>query len=75
MFFNILELIKNNKLIILFLVAICVFLYYFINKKEGMKNQKQVKPKNFIQSDKFNGAKKGYVFKMDKQGLGYYIDN
>ena len=75
MFFNILELIKNNKFIILFLVATSVILYYFVNQKEGMKNQKQVISKKFIKSDKFNGAKKGYVFKMDKQGLGYYIDN
>ena len=23
---------------------------------------------------KFKGSKKGYVFKMGKQGLGYYVD-
>lgn len=36
-------------------------------------------PKNmqrsFIPSDSFIGAKKGYVFKMDSKGLGYYLDN
>jgi hypothetical protein len=47
-----------------------------MSSKEGMVNKKEVKRNiNFIQSDKFNGSKKGYVFKMDKQGLGYYIDN
>jgi hypothetical protein len=29
---------------------------------------------NFVPSEKFNGAKKGYVFKMDSEGLGYYLD-
>jgi len=28
--------------------------------------------KNFIKSDKFNGAKNGYVFKTNNQGTGYY---
>jgi hypothetical protein len=28
----------------------------------------------FIQSSTFNGKKPGYVFKMDKNGLGYYFD-
>jgi len=29
---------------------------------------------NFIPSNTFAGAKKGYVFKMDSKGLGYYLD-
>jgi len=29
---------------------------------------------SFISSDKFIGAKKGFVFKNDYKGLGYYID-
>lgn len=32
-------------------------------------------PKEFIPSDRFIGAKSGYVFKMDTKGLGYYLDN
>ena len=28
----------------------------------------------FIESSRFKGAKKGFVFKMDKKGLGYYKD-
>ena len=30
------------------------------------------KNKNFIKSDKFNGAKNGYVFKTNNEGTGYY---
>ena len=30
--------------------------------------------KNFIKSDKFNGAKNGYVFKTSNKGTGYYIN-
>ena len=37
---------------------------------ESMSNNK----KDFIPSKKFAGAKEGYVFKMDSQGLGYYLD-
>ena len=32
------------------------------------------KVEGFIPSKKFIGAKKGYVFKKDTKGLGYYID-
>jgi hypothetical protein len=32
------------------------------------------KNKEFIATKKFNGSKKGYVFKMGKQGVGYYVD-
>ena len=29
---------------------------------------------NFFPSDKWTGEKKGYVFKVGKRGLGYYLD-
>ena len=29
---------------------------------------------DFIASKKFNGSKKGYVFRAGKQGVGYYVD-
>jgi ribosome biogenesis protein UTP30 len=29
---------------------------------------------NFLSAKKFNGSKKGYVFRMGKDGLGYYVD-
>ncbi|CAN0378209.1 unnamed protein product, partial [Discosporangium mesarthrocarpum] len=28
----------------------------------------------FIAASKFEGAKRGYVFKMGEEGLGYYLD-
>ena len=37
---------------------------------EPMSNNK----KDFMPSNKFAGAKKGYVFKMDDKGVGYYLD-
>ena len=41
------------------------------NRVEPMKNNQR---QSFIPSDKFVGAKNGYVFKMDSHGLGYYLD-
>jgi hypothetical protein len=42
------------------------------------KNKKPYIPtprdKSFVPSDKFAGAKNGYVYKMDDKGLGYYLD-
>jgi len=40
-------------------------------KKIDEKKQKM----EFIAEKKFKGSKKGYVFRMSKQGLGYYVDN
>ena len=48
-----------------------IYLYTRDTNKEPMKN-KQLPL--FIPSDKFAGAKNGYVFKMDQHGLGYYLD-
>jgi len=54
-------------------------------KLDNNKNQKSAEKKNktqksndeksdFIVSKKFNGSKKGYVFKKGEKGVGYYID-
>lgn len=51
-----------NYLIIFFILG-CFF--YFYNKKNV---------ETFISSEGFAGAKQGYVFKNDVEGLGYYID-
>ena len=62
-----------NKLLIgLGFVVILVGIYYYAQSdiKEPMKNQN----KSFIASKKFDGEKKGYYFRMDKKGLGYYLD-
>jgi len=36
--------------------------------------EKSQKKRNFIPSENFKGGKPGYVFKKDKQGIGYYRD-
>lgn len=53
---------------------LCVFLYY---KKihEGMSNKAQDVTPNFIPCSGFTGEKKGYIFKTDSDGLGYYKDH
>jgi len=53
------------------LVGIYFYMYYTPKSiQEPMGNI--VEP--FVASDKFAGAKEGYVFKMDSEGLGYYLD-
>ena len=63
-----------NKLLIgLGVIIILVGIYFYMqgnNKKEYVKEIP-----TFIEADKFLGSKDGYVFKMDSQGLGYYLDN
>ena len=51
-------------------ILLGIYLYMQTSNKESMKNQQ-----SFIASDTFAGAKNGYVFKMDSQGLGYYLDH
>ena len=59
------------KVLIGAIVLIAIYFYTFhMNIAEPMKN----KNKDFLPSDKFAGAKEGYVFKMDSKGLGYYLD-
>lgn len=41
--------------------------------KQSDEKKKKTK-EEFVSSKKFKGAKKGYVFRMGKQGLGYYVD-
>ena len=47
-------------------------------KRCNLKNTNNFKkplPKPFIASNTFQGAKAGYIFKKDHQGIGYYLDN
>jgi ribosome biogenesis protein UTP30 len=45
------------------------------NKANESNDQEDEGSKNdFIQAKKFKGSKQGYVFKMGRQGLGYYVD-
>ena len=71
---KLLDLIKDNKVIfILFLILLS---YIFYIKFVKVKNKKKpIDKEGFISSDKFMGEMKGYIFKKDDMGLGYYIDN
>jgi len=42
--------------------------------KKGSNEQNEEQKKEFISAKKFKGSKKGYVFRMGRQGLGYYVD-
>lgn len=42
--------------------------------KKPKKATKAEEQQSFISSKKFKGSKKGYVFRMGKEGLGYYVD-
>ena len=57
------------KILIGLAVLVAIYFYMKSDVKEPMKSQE-----TFIASKKFAGAKNGYVFKMDSQGLGYYLD-
>ena len=76
---NILEFLKNNKIIIILLFLVGLVTYYMKYKEGFKKTQVDESSKKvrfaFIPSNKFTGSKKGYIFKNDKQGLGYYIDS
>ena len=62
-------------------VFFCIYFYmYHMPKSEqepmtsNATDEASPNKVNFVPSEKFNGAKKGYVFKMDSEGLGYYLD-
>ena len=59
-----------NKLLIVLGFIIIAGIYFYAQRdiKEPMAD------KSFIASKKFNGKKKGYYFRMDTKGLGYYLD-
>ena len=69
--------IKNNKILFILLTMLISYICYikFIKPKsdENMTGNKE--KEGFISSDKFMGEMKGYVFKNDESGLGYYIDS
>ena len=44
------------------------------NKVTSVKEQSIKEAATFIEAGTFSGSKKGYVYKMDSQGLGYYLD-
>ena len=67
---DILKMIKDN----IFIIILVFVLFYFFKNRENMVPERKEERKEFIPSKKFIGAKKGYVFKKDTNGLGYYND-
>lgn len=62
-------------MIILLGVALAIGIYFYVQKSKT-KTKEPVKKvvELFIPSDTFVGAKKGYIFKNDSNGIGYYLD-
>lgn len=61
----------------LLIIAVLVGIYFYMQKsqknvEEPMENYQQ---EEFIPSESFVGAKEGYVFKNDSNGIGYYLDS
>ena len=51
-----------------------IFYFYVNREKKDIPVISEKKLENFISSNTFSGAKRGYVFKKDELGIGYYID-
>lgn len=51
-----------------------IFYFYVNRKKKSIPFISEQKLENFISSNTFAGAKRGYVFKKDELGIGYYLD-
>ena len=51
-----------------------IFYFYVNREKKDIPVISGKKLENFISSNTFAGAKRGYVFKKDELGIGYYID-
>tara|TARA_Y100001936_G_C15599708_1_gene421105 strand:- start:13 stop:213 length:201 start_codon:yes stop_codon:yes gene_type:complete len=62
-------------MIILFGVVLAIGIYFYMQKSKT-KTEEPVKSvlESFIPSDTFVGAKEGYIFKNDSNGIGYYLD-
>ena len=46
-----------------------------LEKDKQLREMQKLRENPFIASEEYTESKKGYVFKMGEQGLGYYIDN
>ena len=64
-----------SKKCLLALVLIVIISFIFFTNTREKHHGKSIIPPNFIPSDKFDGPRKGYVFKLDDDGrLGYHKD-
>ena len=61
-------------------IAVLVGIYFYMTyqtpkfENNVVESMEQRREAPFISSNKFAGKKEGYVFKMDSEGLGYYLD-
>jgi len=62
----------NTLLIKLVVIIFFVSIYFYMQHDNKQVTIKEIP--TFIEAIEFSGSKKGYVFKMDSQGLGYYLD-
>ena len=71
------KILMDNLIIVIPCLLVVLFLIYKNKIREEFKPEEpeeQPKEKPFIPSETFIGENKGYVFKNDTAGLGYYID-
>ena len=66
-------MISYNFLFISFFILLLIIAFFYFRGNIRKNIRKNIR-ENFISSNKFRGEKKGYVFKKDTKGLGYYID-
>ncbi len=55
-------------------ILIGVYFYMQTSQKSVEEPMENYQQEEFIPSESFVGAKEGYVFKNDSNGLGYYLD-
>ena len=78
-------MISYNFLFISFFILLLIIAFFYFRgnirgnirkniRKNIRRNIRGNIRENFISSNKFRGEKKGYVFKKDTKGLGYYLD-
>lgn len=60
------------KTILLGLGIGIILLFIYTQNKNKQNSIKEIP--HFIESATFSGSKQGYIYKMDSQGLGYYLD-
>ena len=55
-------------------LVVLVGIYYYMRGSQTNQGPTGHILEPFVAGAAFSGAKNGYVFKMDSQGLGYYLD-
>ena len=64
----------ETQMLIVCAIILIILLLVHMQPKDYPHFSDIQKDNNFIESPKFAGHKKGYVFKRDNRGLGYYKD-